>query len=674
MLKDQQAKLLAEIEKIVPLRQRKHWVAELAKPRAALPGQTCMEWLKQSPRSRRGQGLAGAFERIHFLSDLKVDSITLPPMPLGLTKAYANRAARLKLTRFNRLQPASQTIGLSCFLQLALWRTTDEAIEAWLMRVAEVRRAALERAVQVSEHEWQQRHAGLLSRVNDIAGRSGKLREPLAAVVRDEESIAQHSRAQRARSKLPEMSAQVRSLLRLILRLPLALRAPTSWLAQALPLLRAAYLLPRPSLAAGTALEFLPARWSGVAAQADEGQRLRVLEAATLLQLQRSLRNAAVFVPTSLSYREHESLLIPRPAWEARRGAHLQLLDSSPPAEGALKALLPKVSQAMITLARAVRQGSVIVTEQRGIELPGIEGQSIQQGSEAEERMHRAWAARLGALELPRLMMELDAQVRFSSTLLRRVPDNAEEIMALYGALLAHGMEAAHEIQTKGMRLAQRLYVPEPFREEAKAEIAQRRREAFAMLQAPEEDGRLKLALVLGKLKGSEAASFGRKVWVKHMPDCPLFIEAKAWARIERRFAALFEAREAHPDARLRLALCALIYAKREHIYQIDSASLMLASENWIPIDGAHEVELIQRLTQASRCFLKPLRYDAPAAAAFPNVLLLDTGVVPTPLHVLSPFMSAKERAAKEQAIQAAGETQWVWHTEQPIPSLPPLA
>ncbi len=224
------------------------------------------------------------------------------------------------------------------------------------------------------------------------------------------------------------------------------------------------------------------------------------------------------------------------------------------------------------------------------------------------------------------------------------------------------------------MRLSERLYVPEPFSEERKAEIARRRREALAVLQAPEGDGQLKLGLVLGELKGCEASGFGRKVWVKHMPDCPLFIDERAWARIERSSAALFEARDAHPEARLRLALCALVYAKREHACQIDTARLMLVTENWIPIEGAHEVELIQRLTEASRCFLKPLRYDAPAAAAFPNVLLLDTGAVPTPLHVISPFMTAKERAAKEKAIAVAGETQWVWHTEQPISSLPPLA
>lgn len=55
---------------------------------------------------------------------------------------------------------------------------------------------------------------------------------------------------------------------------------------------------------------------------------------------------------------------------------------------------------------------------------------------------------------------------------------------------------------------------------------------------------------------------------------------------------------------------------------------------------------------------------------------ILDTGerAVPTPLHILSSFVSAKEQVAKEKAIQAAGERVWVWHTGQAMPALPPIA
>lgn len=442
VLVDQEAKLVDEIEKRIPFRQRQTWTTELAKPHTPTKRQTCLDWLKQSPRSRRGQGLAGAFERIFFLIDLKVDAVQLPAMPLVLVKAYASRTARLKLTRFTRLRPSTQTIGISCFLQMALWRTTDEAIEAWLMRVSEVRRIAMQRAERLGEHDWQQRHALLFSRIKAVASSelSHKTRHAmLAELIHKEEGILKQSRADMARSTLMEMNAQVRTLLRLIVRLPIQLRTQQSWLQQALPMLCAAYLRERPALPAGTNLDFLPNLWRIPAAQADMKQKLRMLEAATLLQLQRSLRNASAVVPTSLSYREHESLLIPRAAWDARRGAHLPLLDCPPSADQAIRDLVRKTSKAMTSLARSVRRGSVIVSEQHGIELTDLSRQFDPDAVPAEDRMHQAFASRFGAIEFPRLMMEVDAEVRFTSTLLRRVPDNTDEIMAVYGALLAHG-------------------------------------------------------------------------------------------------------------------------------------------------------------------------------------------------------------------------------------------
>jgi hypothetical protein len=155
------------------------------------------------------------------------------------------------------------------------------------------------------------------------------------------------------------------------------------------------------------------------------------------------------------------------------------------------------------------------------------------------------------------------------------------------------------------------------------------------------------------------------------MPDAPLFIDAKAWERIERAYGGLFEARDADTKTKLRVVICALIYAKREHTYQIDTASFMLTTDNWIPIEGVHEADLMQALTEQRRRFMKPLRYDARSASSFPNVLLLDTGAKPTPLHVVSASLGPQDRAAKERALNALGDTAWVWNTDRKMPALP---
>lgn len=237
------------------------------------------------------------------------------------------------------------------------------------------------------------------------------------------------------------------------------------------------------------------------------------------------------------------------------------------------------------------------------------------------------------------------------------------------GVLRKYLLEAAEEITVKGVPLAERLYVPEPFSESGKAEAARRRREKLAVLDPRE--GQTPLAIVIGEYKASEATAQGHRVRIRHMPDAPLLIAGRTWERIERVFAPLFEARDADIGHSVRLVMAALICARREHTYEIDSVSLMLTSEQWIPIEGVHELPLIDALVAQQRRFVKPLRYDARGTAPFPNALLLDAGPSPVPLHVVSSFMPPSEREAKEKAIRAEETMVWTWRTDVPMVDFP---
>jgi hypothetical protein len=199
---------------------------------------------------------------------------------------------------------------------------------------------------------------------------------------------------------------------------------------------------------------------------------------------------------------------------------------------------------------------------------------------------------------------------------------------------------------------------------------ARHRSEKLAVLLP--RDGYSPLAIVIGEFKTSEVTPLGRRVWIKHMPDAPMLIAAKAWERVERVFAPLLEARDADTGHKPRLMMAALIRARREHTYEIDTASLMLTSEHWIPVEGVHELPLVHALVDQQRRFVKPLRYDARTAAAFANALLLDVGEVPVPLHVVSAFMGPKEQAAKAFALKAGDAKMWIWHTSESMPMFPP--
>ena len=59
----------------------------------------------------------------------------------------------------------------------------------------------------------------------------------------------------------------------------------------------------------------------------------------------------------------------------------------------------------------------------------------------------------------------------------------------------------------------------------------------------------------------------------------------------------------------------------------------------------------------------------------FPNAVLLDTGDTETPLDIVTPFMLARDRALKKQAL-AKRPSGWTWNmeTEQEVPLLPRAA
>lgn len=238
-----------------------------------------------------------------------------------------------------------------------------------------------------------------------------------------------------------------------------------------------------------------------------------------------------------------------------------------------------------------------------------------------------------------------------------------------WGVIRKYLLEAAEQIDVAGGPLTDRLFVPEVFDEGTKAQAAHRRREKLAVLKP--RDGTTPLALVIGEFKTVDEVEEGRRVWIRHMPDAPLLVQDRLWQRLTRRHAPLFEARDADTGLRARLVIAALIRARREFTYEIDAASLMMTSGHWIPVEGVHELPLIDALVTQHRRFLKPLRYDAPGAEAFANALLLDAGPEARPLHLLSPYMDERARAFKQRAIRNASSEPWVWETDKPLPPLP---
>jgi hypothetical protein len=231
-------------------------------------------------------------------------------------------------------------------------------------------------------------------------------------------------------------------------------------------------------------------------------------------------------------------------------------------------------------------------------------------------------------------------------------------------------LACANTTKTKGRLLSEAMHLPEPFSLDHKDAQIARREEVFRALNSPQGDVQFRMLIVLGELADLQQTSVGGRIQVKHMPELPLLVDEALQKRLQKAFAATLQAKAA--DAQLRIILTALVYAKRDRVYMVDRASMMLATEHWIPVEDLAEARLARHLVQEERSFLKPLRYDARHAARFPNFKLLDTGAESTALDIVSMLADEQDRADKLEAIQSRAQPAWVWSTDQPIPPLPP--
>ena len=137
-----------------------------------------------------------------------------------------------------------------------------------------------------------------------------------------------------------------------------------------------------------------------------------------------------------------------------------------------------------------------------------------------------------------------------------------------YWVLRKFLLQASEDVETKGLRLAERLFIPESFAKDHMAEIAQRRKEALSILLSSDGELHFKMMIAIGELKELRATTLGYEVVLKHLPDCTFFLDHKAGERTKRAFESELLAWSAD---QVKLIVACLFYAKREHLYQIEA-------------------------------------------------------------------------------------------------------
>ena len=218
----------------------------------------------------------------------------------------------------------------------------------------------------------------------------------------------------------------------------------------------------------------------------------------------------------------------------------------------------------------------------------------------------------------------------------------------------------------KSKNLSDILYVPEAWSIDHKDEVAGRRNILFRSLKP--EGRKTPLGLLVAEYKVHEPARFGSKFMFYHMPDCPFFADDDLVKRFERIFSEQLIQADMIKGSHV-MTIATFSIAKKGYP-KLQEIGLMLTTRNWIPFEHSRELEVIDRLTDEKRAYLKSLRFNLDVETPIASAVLTDM-LEPVSLFVADPSAGPGEIAELSTAAEDGTYTPWLWLDDGPMPDLP---
>lgn len=221
-------------------------------------------------------------------------------------------------------------------------------------------------------------------------------------------------------------------------------------------------------------------------------------------------------------------------------------------------------------------------------------------------------------------------------------------------------LQAAQDKRIRGQPLSQMLLIPETFTVNDKDAIHRRRVAALKDGLASASAGTsTRLMLLLAEVKEVAPTRNGMKLIVKHMPD-ELFLLSDGLAkRVSKRFQSELELWNAIDGS--HLLVLGTFSISKNGLAAIDTLTLMLTTEQWLPVENLDEFRLLEHLVRTQRRFDKCLRYNLPLSKPLASAVLADT-VDPVALFVAVPDASDQDAADLARRQTESAMASWTWH------------
>ncbi|CAN7753559.1 Tn3 family transposase [Cupriavidus necator] len=408
-------------------------------------GMTVLEWLKTPPARHSPTTLTETVEKIQYLKEIGVHTWTLDTVPIDKQRAWAQRIQARRPVKTRELKVSTRTLEVVFFLRVTLLELTDSLLYQIGRRVSDLVRYAYNKTTTKqarSAVEYRQQLVAIKALVRDNTRPAEARLADIEALLGELQDKPPASHAASVRETLTDDNRRIRSLLAPLCELELSGR-------EAEPSLRQLELIARLRDSGATELPIdhgvpISANWRAMVDCDDRKRALRALEAAAITSLRKDLRRGSVWINHSLSFRERDQMLIPPSDWESERGRHLSLLGLPATADPFLERLTENLKAGLAALEEAREAGRVTIGKDGALHLSALEALPTDG---VPRRTRDLLFKAIGTAQFADLMMEVDVHTGFSEVLLARKARDANELVSLYGALMAHGTE----IDAKGV-------------------------------------------------------------------------------------------------------------------------------------------------------------------------------------------------------------------------------
>jgi hypothetical protein len=210
-----------------------------------------------------------------------------------------------------------------------------------------------------------------------------------------------------------------------------------------------------------------------------------------------------------------------------------------------------------------------------------------------------------------------------------------------------HLLLAAQNKFTRGHALLSRLYIPEVFTVDQRDAIHARRIAQFAQARSAASTPQ-RLMVLIAEVKEIVPARFGFKAVIKHVPDQGFALDEALYRRMAKRFQnelALWGASDT-----LHMVMIATFAVSEVGVPTLVELSLMPVTQQWLPVDDAFDAQVLQRLVQEQRSFIKILGYNTQLKQGDASVVLTDMGTEAMTLRI-APRVDTSPDDAEQTAI-----------------------